>query len=144
VDWTKFRSYEPQSRIEALAFLQERDVLPLRNSTKEVKNMKTAAEVCRDLVDSFKDGDLVPIAFWNKILQDAKKVVATAEESGELERLLRPGDQLDTGLTFRGHKILLEITDRWSGHAASTRYREGVVREQFVRKIVSCFPELSK
>jgi hypothetical protein len=97
--------------------------------------MKTAAEVCRDLLEYDLKGQTFPspIGKYKSILRDAQKVVDAAIESGELERLLVAGEQLDTGLTFLGHKILLEISDRWlPKEGRGGHYRENVIRNKFI------------
>ena len=70
--------------------------------------MKTAAEVCRDFVEYAKDRGGVGREY-GAILDDAKKVVKAAEDSGCLERNLKPGELVDTGMLFQGHGVLILI-----------------------------------
>jgi len=102
--------------------------------------MKTAAEICRDLV-SFTKSRWHPHAELQIIANDAKEVVAKAVASGELERLLAPGDQLDTGFYFRGHKIILEIGNQ---AGCGCHWREGVLRERFRNSMKSKYEFLRK
>ena len=87
--------------------------------------MKTAAEVCRDIVKYSENLSSVHAEF-SVILTHAKAAVKAAEESGELDRILEDGELVYTGLHFRGHQILLEVTHNHAGAV-----REGVLRKQF-------------
>ena len=78
--------------------------------------MNGAREACVALVGYEKAG-----AGYRNAIAKAKRVVADAEKSGELELDLKPGELVDTGMTFRGHGVLILIKATGRDHQKRSR-----------------------